>query len=141
MLMFPEADVPVVQLSLRQDMDPEAHLAIGRALAPLRDEGVLIVGSGMSFHNLRTFRTPGDSDRAAAAFDDWLAEAVTAPDPRARDASLVAWQSAPFAAECHPEAEHLLPLHVVAGAAGADPGRRVYSDAVMGKAVSGFQFG
>ncbi len=81
LLVYPEADIPVVQLSLRQDLDPAAHLAIGRALAPLRDEGVLIVGSGMSFHNLRAF---GSTDPrvidAAQRFDDWLAAAVEEPD-------------------------------------------------------------
>lgn len=139
MLMFPDADIPIVQLSLRSDMDPAAHIAIGRALAPLRDEDVLIVGSGMSYHNLRSFFRPGKADAEAKAFDDWLTDAVT--DPARRDERLVDWRDAPSAIACHPEPEHLLPLHVVAGAAGADVGRRVYEDRIMGKAVSGFRFG
>ncbi len=138
MLMFPEADVPIVQLSLRDDMDAWAHLAIGRALEPLRDEGVLIVGSGMSYHNLREFFRPGRGDIDAKAFDSWLSDAAT--DPARRDERLAAWRDAPAAAACHPEPEHLLPLHVVAGAAGADVGRRVYEDQILGKAVSAFQF-
>jgi aromatic ring-opening dioxygenase catalytic subunit (LigB family) len=139
MLMFPDADIPIVQLSLREDMDPAAHLAIGRALAPLRDEGVLIIGSGMSYHNLREFFRAGKGDAEAAAFDSWLVDAVT--DPARRDERLAAWREAPGAVACHPEPEHLLPLHVVAGAAGPDAGRRVYQDRIMGKALSGFQFG
>jgi aromatic ring-opening dioxygenase catalytic subunit (LigB family) len=138
-LMYPDADIPIVQLSLREDMDPAAHLAIGRALAPLRDEGVLIVGTGMSYHNLRAFRTRGAADADAAAFDAWLVDAVK--DPVRRDAALTRWFEAPSAAACHPEAEHLMPLHVVAGAAGADSGERVYQDTVNGKAISAFQFG
>ena len=139
MLAFPDADIPIVQLSLREDMDPAAHLAIGRALQPLRDEGVLIVGSGMSYHNLREFFRPGRGDAEAAAFDSWLAEAVA--DPLRRDERLAAWRDAPGALACHPEPEHLLPLHVAAGAAGGDVGRRVYEDRLLGKALSGFQFG
>ncbi|MGA2793848.1 MAG: class III extradiol ring-cleavage dioxygenase [Roseiarcus sp.] len=139
MLMFPDADIPIVQLSLREDMDASAHLAIGRALEPLRDEGVLIVGSGMSYHNLREFFRPGRGDADSRAFDSWLVDAVS--DPARRDARLKDWLDAPSAAACHPEPEHLLPLHVVAGAAGADVGRRVYEDQILGKAVSAFQFG
>ena len=139
MLMFPDADIPIVQLSLRSDMDPAAHIAIGRALEPLRDEDVLIVGSGMSYHNLRSFFRPGKADAEAKAFDDWLADAAT--DPARRNERLVHWRDAPSAIACHPEPEHLLPLHVVAGAAGADIGLRDYEDAIIGKAVSGFRFG
>ena len=142
LLVYPQADVPVVQLSLRQDLDPAAHLAVGRALAPLREEGVLIVGSGMSFHNLRAF---GSTDprvlEAAQRFDDWLTMAVEEPDERLRSQALEAWSAAPDALFCHPRAEHLAPLFVVAGAAGGDRGRRTYSDRIIGKAVSGFQFG
>ena len=142
LLMFPEADIPVVQLSLRADLDPAAHVAIGRALAPLRDEGVLIVGSGMSYHNLRRFWSTDVADvEAARAFDAWLAESVEPADAASREARLVAWADAPGARAAHPRSEHLLPLMVVAGAGGGDGGRRTYTDRVFGKAVSGFQFG
>ena len=141
MLMYPEADMPIVQLSMRNDLDPAAHLAVGRALVPLRDEGVLIVGSGLSYHNLRAFisRDRRDID-ASERFDAWLTDAV-GQDPTGRDEQLIAWESAPGARLCHPRADHLLPLMVVAGAAGADPGQRVYHDRFSGKAVSGYRFG
>ncbi len=142
LLMFPDADIPIVQLSLRADLDPAAHLAVGRALAPLRDEGVLIVGSGMSYHNLRRFWSTDAQDvEAARAFDAWLAASVETSDATARDAWLADWANAPGARAAHPRSEHLLPLMVVAGAADADRGRRTYSDSVFGKAVSGFRFG
>jgi aromatic ring-opening dioxygenase catalytic subunit (LigB family) len=136
---FPDANVPTVQLSLRTGLDPAEHIAIGRALLPLRDEGVLILGSGMSYHNMRAFMTPRarpDSER----FDTWLAEAV-AMDPTQRDAALTAWAGAPSARESHPREEHLLPLMVAAGAAGEDHGKQVFRDEVMGAVVSAVQFG
>jgi aromatic ring-opening dioxygenase catalytic subunit (LigB family) len=136
---FPEAPFPTVQLSLRAGLDPAEHLAIGRALAPLREEGVLIVGSGMSYHNMRGFMTNkalADSTR----FDAWLGHTV-AEEAAARDADLAGWAKAPSARESHPREEHLLPLMVVAGAAGADRGRQVFRDEVMGSVVSAVQFG
>jgi aromatic ring-opening dioxygenase catalytic subunit (LigB family) len=142
LLAFPQADIPVVQLSLRADLDPAAHLAIGRALAPLRDEGVLIVGSGMSYHNLREFWSTRPQDvEAAGRFDAWLTQTVENRESTARDAQLAAWAEAPGARAAHPRSEHLLPLMIAAGAGGNDQGRRTYSDRVFGKAVSGFQFG
>ena len=138
-LIYPNADVPMVQLSLQQSLDAATHFRIGRALAPLREQGVLIVGSGMSYHNMRHFRTPHAID-ASARFDAWLGEAVEA-EPAARDRSLEAWSHAPSARESHPREEHLLPLMVAAGAAGDDRGRRVFRDEVMGAAVSAFTFG
>ncbi|MDE1901209.1 MAG: dioxygenase [Alphaproteobacteria bacterium] len=138
-LIYPQADVPIIQLSLQRGLDPAAHLAIGRALTPLRDDGVLIVGSGFSYHNLREF-FDGRGD-AARRFDDWVNAAVTNPDIAMRDRQLLAWENAPSARACHPREEHLLPLMVAAGAAGSDTGVRVYKDFILGKAVSGFQFG
>lgn len=140
-VMRPEADIPVVQLSLRRDLDPAEHLAAGRALAGLRDQGVLIVGSGMSFHNMRGYGDPAFgpvSDR----FDAWLSEAVEAPDEE-RGRRLRAWESAPAARASHPPGgeEHLIPLMVAAGAADGDPGRTIYSERVMETTLSAFRFG
>lgn len=137
-LTYPQADVPTIQLSLKAGLDPAEHLAIGRALAPLRDEGVFILGSGMSYHNLREFfRSDG---RAAAAFDAWLVDAI-AQEPAERDRRLQRWVEAPAARQAHPREEHLLPLMVIAGAAGADPGRRAYSGTLLRNRVSAFHFG
>ena len=126
-------------ISLQRDLDPALHLAVGKALAPLRDEGVVIVGSGMSYHDLRHFRD-GDG-RASEGFDAWLGRAVTTPDPKAREESLTRWAEAPYARECHPREEHLLPLMVAAGAAGDRPGKVDFRDEIGGKTISGFRFG
>jgi len=141
LLMFPQADVPVVQLSLQRGLDPAAHLAAGRALAALREEGVLVVGSGMSFHNMRGYGDPRFGP-VSDQFDAWLTAAVAA-EPAARDARLTAWEQAPQARLCHPPRaeEHLLPLMVAAGAAGTDTGRKVFEDRVMETTLSGFSFG
>ena len=140
MLMAPAADIPVVQLSLRSGLDAGEHEAAGRALQPLRDEGVFIVGSGMSFHNMRGYGKPAYgpvSDR----FDDWLAETVATAGPEARGAALSGWHAHPDGRPSHPREEHLIPLMVVSGSGGDSPGRRVFSDRVMETTVSAFQFG
>jgi aromatic ring-opening dioxygenase catalytic subunit (LigB family) len=136
---YPEAAIPTVQLSLRAGLDPTEHLAIGRALAPLRDEGVLILGSGMSYHNMRGFGTAAARDHSVQ-FDAWLAQVTSQAGPE-RDAALSAWTRAPSARQSHPREEHLLPLMVTAGAAGHDRGKTVFHDEVMGVAVSAIQFG
>lgn len=138
LLIRPQADIPILQLSLQEKLDPAEHLAIGRALSPLRDEGVLIIGSGMSYHNLRAFFGPAGSVESAA-FDSWLTTAATDADQR--DARLTGWSQAPGARFCHPQEEHLLPMMVAAGAAEGEPGLRTYSDQIFNKAISGFQFG
>ncbi len=138
MLVYPDAGVPVLQLSILQSLDPEKHLAIGRALAPLRREDVLIVGSGMSYHNLREMFSGRGNDEAVA-FDGWLVDAVA--NPAQRSAKLAAWRSAPGARAAHPREEHLIPLMVAAGAAEGEVGRHVYGEALVGKPISGFQFG
>lgn len=142
MLVYPQADVPILQLSLQQNATPERHLAIGRALAPLRDEGVLIVGSGMSYHNLREFFSERpEAVEAARAFDDWLVSATQEPNAERRNARLASWTTAPGASAAHPTAEHLEPLFVAAGAAEGDVGARIYADRIFGKALSAFRFG
>jgi aromatic ring-opening dioxygenase catalytic subunit (LigB family) len=141
-VMYPDADVPMVQLSLNRNRDAATHLAVGRALAPLRDDNVLIVGSGMSYHNLREFFVDRPVvNQAAEDFSRWLNEAVTERDVDVREAKLAAWREAPGAHASHPTPEHLLPLMVAAGAAAGDVGQRTYHDHLMGKAVSAFQFG
>lgn len=135
---FPDADVPAIQLSLKRGLDPAEHLAIGRALAPLRDEGVFIVASGMSFHNMRALREPR-TGAASAAFDAWLGEAVE-QDPPERERRLRDWSRAPSAREAHPREEHLLPLMVVAGAAGADRGAVTFRGTFLGQLISAVQF-
>lgn len=139
MLAFPGADIPTVQLSLINGLDPAQHIAMGRALAPLRDEGVLIIGSGMSYHDLRGFGDPR-SVEVSAAFDAWLREAATAA-PAARDARLADWARAPMARQAHPREEHLIPLMVVAGAGGNDTGRVAFEGSMLGARLSAFQYG
>jgi aromatic ring-opening dioxygenase catalytic subunit (LigB family) len=136
---YPDAEIPTLQLSLKRGLDPREHLAMGRALSSLRDEGVFIVGSGMSFHNLRAFRDP----RAPAmgdVFDAWLTETVQLA-PAERDERLMQWASAPAARFAHPREEHLLPLMVVVGAAGEERGVVGYSGPMFGVRISGYHFG
>ena len=140
----PQAEVPVFQVSLRVDYDPRAHLELGRALAPLRDEGVLIIGSGSSYHNLRRFFERGGARREdAAQFDAWLRETLVELAPARRTERLLEWQHAPAARQAHPREDHLMPLHVAAGAAEEEPGRLLYhQDDFLGTiALSSFRFG
>jgi aromatic ring-opening dioxygenase catalytic subunit (LigB family) len=139
---FPEAQIPVVTLSLAAapngSFHPALHIAAGRALAPLRDEGVLIVGSGMSFHNLSAYHRP-ETREAARGFDAWLTHAAESPASQ-RDALFAEWQSAPYARFSHPREEHLVPLFVAAGAGGEAAGTRVFGDEPMGAAISAYRF-
>jgi aromatic ring-opening dioxygenase catalytic subunit (LigB family) len=138
-LTYPEANVPTVQLSLVDGLDPAEHLALGRALAPLRDEGVFIVGSGMTFHNLRAFRDPR-AIGVAEAFDGWLRDAMSL-DAAARDRRLEDWEQAPAARAAHPREEHLIPLMVAAGAAGDDRAALAYNGTFGGLRLSAYHFG
>ncbi|HTM02893.1 MAG TPA: class III extradiol ring-cleavage dioxygenase [Vicinamibacterales bacterium] len=137
-LAYPDADIPVVQLSLVHGLDPTQHLALGRAIAPLRDEGIFIIASGMTFHNLRIFRDPRSAP-IAETFDAWLRDTM-ALDPSARDRRLIDWSSAPAARLAHPREEHLLPLMVATGAAGDDPARLAYNNTFAGLRLSAFHF-
>ena len=139
-LMFPQADIPVVQVSLLSSLDPAQHVAMGQALESLRDQDTLIVGSGMSFHNMRAYGNP-QYGPVSDAFDAWLTEAVQA-NPSVRNQQLTHWTQAPHARDCHPPRaeEHLLPLMVAAGAGGQSLGRKVFSDRVMETTLSAFAF-
>lgn len=138
---YPAANVPILQLSMRSDYDPAAHLAVGRALAPLRNQGVLIIGSGLSYHNLSQMgaqaRTPSHQ------FDEWLTNVVCRSTSDNRNQGLIDWSQAPSARLAHPTADHLVPLFVAAGAAEAEVGERVYHEDAFfgGVAVSSFRFG
>lgn len=140
-LIFPQAHIAVVQLSLNSSLDPVQHLAAGHALQALRDQDVLIIGSGMSFHNMRAYGNP-QYGPVSDAFDHWLTQAVEST-PQERHQLLSHWTQAPGARDCHPPRaeEHLLPLMTVAGAAGNDAGRKVFSDRVMETTLSAFSFG
>ena len=140
MVMYPDATIPVVAMSLRSDLDPAAQVDVGAALSPLRDEGVLIVGSGLSYHNLRRFM--GDTPEGVAdsiEFDRWLTASLVRPGAE-RAVALDAWSAAPGARSSHPREEHLLPLMVASGAGGDAPGRKVYADTVGGHPVSAWLF-
>lgn len=115
-LIYPDADIPVLQLSIQPHRDPAHHLVIGRALSPLRDEGVLIFATGSLTHNLRRIDRSDSGAIAdwAQAFADWMAETLGQRD----DTALVDYRrQAPHAAVNHPTDEHLLPLYVALGAA------------------------
>ncbi|SLK12697.1 Catalytic LigB subunit of aromatic ring-opening dioxygenase [Novosphingobium mathurense] len=139
--MRPEADLPVVQLSVRHDMDPSAHLLAGKALAPLRDEGILIMGSGLTYHNLRLWGPA--ATQPSAAFDAWLQNALVAKTSAEREAMLRNWTQAPAARVAHPREDHLLPLMVAIGAASEEAETCVYhQDEFMGSiTASSFRFG
>jgi len=139
-LMYPQADIPCLQLSLLHSLDASAHLAMGKALRGLLAENILVIGSGFSFHNLRAFSwdAAGVADPANDAFQNWLIEtcsgALTQPE---REQRLIEWQKAPSARYCHPREEHLLPLHVCFGMADK-PAREIFDDRILGKRSLGF---
>lgn len=139
-LMFPDATIPCVQLSLLSSLDPAAHIEIGKALRQLRRDNVLFIGSGFSFHNMRAFFTGNQGlDKQNAAFEDWLIDTCTQQTLSfdERTSRLSAWEQASFARYCHPREEHLLPLHVCAGLSDA-AAELIFSGNVLGKKTSGF---
>jgi aromatic ring-opening dioxygenase catalytic subunit (LigB family) len=140
-VMYPHANVPVYQVALHASLDPAAHIALGRALAPLRDEGVLIVGSGLSYHNLRSFGPP--ARQPSEAFDAWLQSTLLNNTQEARNALLTQWAQAPGARLSHPREDHLIPLMVAVGAAEDEIGACVYHETMIrgGVTASSFRFG
>ena len=141
MLLWPDADIPCVQLSLVKGLDPERHLQLGEALQDLRRKNIAIIGSGMSFHNLQALFT-GEHAQYRSASDDFntwlLATMHDESDSERRRQALCEWEQAPWARFCHPREEHLLPLHVCAGAAGCAPAEVIYNAPLMGHNVSGY---
>lgn len=139
LIVDPEGEIPVVMLSIREDFDPAAHLALGEALASLRDEGVVIVGSGNSYHNMGSFMN-GET-KNSQIFDNWLRGAVTQTDYANRKAALLEWDQAPMARDAQPREDHLIPLMAVVGAGGSDPAIVDFHGDMGGKAISGFRIG
>ncbi len=134
-LMYPDADIPVVQLSLLRGLDAASHITLGNALRELLQENILIVGSGFSFHNQSAFFSskPGVPDPANEAFQNWLIETCsTSLSQIEREERLIEWEKAPAARYCHPREEHLLPLHVCVGMANS-PAKVVFDDQILGK--------
>ncbi|AFT86101.1 DODA-type extradiol aromatic ring-opening family dioxygenase [Paraburkholderia phenoliruptrix] len=140
--LYPDENVPVVQLSLDAGLDPARHLELGRALAPLRDEGVLIIGSGLSFHNLPAMRDASGHE-PSRLFDAWLRWTLVHAKSDERAARLVNWEQAPHARDAHQREDHLLPLMVAVGAAWDETGSTTYhqTDFAGGLTVSSFRFG
>jgi 4,5-DOPA dioxygenase extradiol len=134
-LMYPHADIPCLQLSLLRCLDPGAHIALGKALYALKNENILVIGSGFSFHNLQAFSWQGigSSDPANNDFQNWLIETCTGSISQSgREQRLIAWEKAPYARYCHPREEHLLPLHVCLGMTDK-PARLIFDDQILGK--------
>ena len=142
-LIYPEAEIPVVQLSLLASLSPTAHINLGKALSSLREENILIIGSGLSYHNLQNFFNPSTSvQQEDERFDDWLVDTCTSTDLTIadRESRLIEWEQAPFARDCHPREEHLLPLHVCFGIAVSQTpvAQLAFNEPLMGKQVSAF---
>lgn len=140
--LYPGEDIPLVQISIDPGYDPALHLKLGRLLAPLRDEGVLIIGSGLSYHNLREMRG-SEGIEPSRAFDSWLQETLLASPPEERSRRLLDWEQAPLARAAHPEEDHLVPLMVAVGAAEEEAAALVYhqKDLFGGITASSFRFG
>jgi aromatic ring-opening dioxygenase catalytic subunit (LigB family) len=139
--LYPGEDIPLVQLSIDRSYDPELHLKLGRLLAPLRDEGVLIIGSGLSYHNLREMRG-NEGPEPSRQFDAWLQETLAAA-PAERTERLIRWEQAPMARAAHPQEDHLIPLMAAVGAAEEEPAALVYHQKDFGGGItaSSFRFG
>lgn len=134
-LMYPQADIPSLQLSLLHSLNPTAHIAIGKALRELMHENILVIGSGFSFHNMMAFSWQGLNipDPDNETFQNWLIETCTGPLSQSeREQLLIEWQKAPSARYCHPREEHLLPLHVCLGMADK-PASKIFDDYILGK--------
>jgi 4,5-DOPA dioxygenase extradiol len=135
-IMYPDAGIPCVQLSLLHSLDPESLIRLGSVLKALRKENVLVLGSGFSFHNMRAFDFSGRHvpDPENDTFQQWLIDTCTddSISQKEREQRLIEWEKAPSARYCHPREEHLLPLHVCMGLAGS-PARPVFDGDILGK--------
>jgi 4,5-DOPA dioxygenase extradiol len=135
MLMYPKADIPIIQISLVKGLDPKVNIELGKVLAPLKEENILIIGSGFSFHNMTAFNMNGmnNKDEKNDKFQDWIIDTcISDYSEEKREKKLLEWEAAPNARYCHPREEHLLPLHVCYGVA-EDKGTKIFDDNILGK--------
>lgn len=143
MLMYPAAKIPCIQISLSSSLDAAFHIALGRALAPLKKENLLILGSGFSFHNMTAMMSKQDDavDEKNRQFEEWLEQTCCDPDLELseREQRLIEWDRAPHARYCHPREEHLLPLQVCFGMARTSA-TKVFQDVVGGFITSAYQW-
>lgn len=139
-LMYPKAQIPCIQISLVKGLDPKKHIEIGNALSELKDENILVIGSGMSLHNMQALMT-GQADKGNQAFEEWLIDTCTNPDltEDQREQHLIDWSNAPSARYCHPREEHLIPLHVCYGMAQSQA-KLVFDGDIMGKKTSAYSW-
>jgi 4,5-DOPA dioxygenase extradiol len=138
-IMYPDADIPCIQVSLLNNLDPQLHIKMGEALAELNNEGALIIGSGFSFHNMTAFFKPNtlESREKNVSFEAWLIDTCSNKSitEAERTQRLINWEHAPFARYCHPREEHLLPLHVCYGST-QNACSHVFELNIMGKKSS-----
>lgn len=142
LMMYPQADIPVTQISLIRGLDPQKHLQLGEVLSQFTNENTLIIGSGFSFHNMRAFDWSGAniSDEANDNFQDWLTDLCTGQySQQEREKKLNNWAMAPGARYCHPREEHLLPLHVCCAAA-KKKGTIIFDNYILGKRAIAIQW-
>jgi len=141
-LIYPDADIPLVQISLNSNLDPALHIRLGEILAPLRKEGIMILGSGQATHNMGMLRSGinGEPPAHVVEFLSWMNETAELPTKEARKKRLLEWAKlAPHGRLHHPREEHLIPLHVVAGAAG-NHGKAVYTKIIGNMGLNAYLF-
>ena len=142
-IMYPDASIPCVQISLLNNLDPKKHIEIGKALTSLMDENILILGSGMSFHNLKILLSSSESTESDNVknkeFDDWLVDVFTGDKLKniEREKKMIEWTKAPSARISHPREEHLIPLHVCYGVK-YEKADLVFNDSIIDKKCSAF---
>jgi aromatic ring-opening dioxygenase catalytic subunit (LigB family) len=134
-IMYPEADIPCVQISLTRGLDPEQHILMGKALKELSRTNILIIGSGFSFHNMGAFTWNNENipDKSNDEFQDRLIRVCTGKGPyKEKEKQLIEWEKMPGARYCHPREEHLLPLHICFGISD-EPAEVIFDDYILGK--------
>jgi aromatic ring-opening dioxygenase catalytic subunit (LigB family) len=141
-MMYPEADIPMTQISLIRGLKPQDHISLGKALRNLLGENILIIGSGFSFHNMRAFNWNNtvEQDPENDQFQEWLIDTCTGNHPQTeREEMLLGWDAAPGARYCHPREEHLMPLHVCSGAT-CKAAEIIFDDFILGKRSIGLKW-